>query len=173
MSTRMSKRKATAPTRPPSWLLSMSLGDESRLLPLVYLCGTKDTAQMIPISETPADNLLSFQLKDSDLGNICKVRLKTQSKSLLKLSEKEAGIRKGASLVYIRKVSDFQSLYTSVFRCVWSTMPTETKFVSLVQMSKWIPTRLWNSQVSGPIVLRCQVSEFSTLLINLFSRHCL
>lgn len=100
MSTRLSKRKDTAEHATPSWLLSMCLGENSRLLPHVYLCGTKDSAQMAPISTVAADNLLSFQLKDSDLGNICKVRLKTEAKSLLMVAENE----QGTPIVYIRKV---------------------------------------------------------------------
>lgn len=106
----MSKRKITEPAKQASWLLSVALGKESRLLPQVYLCGTKDTAQMAPISETPADNLLNFQLKDSDLGNICKVRLKTHTSSLLRLSEEEAESRAERSLVYIRKVRWFMDI---------------------------------------------------------------
>ncbi|KAI6171578.1 Doublecortin family protein [Aphelenchoides bicaudatus] len=103
MSTRVSKKK-TDKLLPPSWLLSMSLGPESRLLPIASLCGTKDTGQMTAISEAPSDNMVSFQLKDSDLGNICKVRLKTNPKSLLKLSEEEHAARMRNPMVFIRKM---------------------------------------------------------------------
>jgi hypothetical protein len=84
----------------------MCLGEDSRLLPHVFLCGTKDTAQMTPIAETASDNLLSYQLKDSDLGNICKVRLKTDNKSLLKMADDAPESNGQPAVVYIRKVSE-------------------------------------------------------------------
>lgn len=107
MPTRASKRKVTTDHVTPSWLLSLSVGEDSRLLPHIFLCGTKDTAQMKPISETAVDNFLSYQLKDSDLGNICKVRLKTDSKSLLKVAEDIKATNNNAAMVYIRKVDLF------------------------------------------------------------------
>ncbi|KAI6203860.1 Doublecortin family protein [Aphelenchoides besseyi] len=81
-STRVSKKKALE-YRTPTWLLSMSLTAESKLLPLVYLCGMKDTAQMDVISATPTDNLLSFRLKEADLGDLCKVRVKADKRAIL------------------------------------------------------------------------------------------
>ncbi|KAI6230554.1 Doublecortin family protein [Aphelenchoides fujianensis] len=81
-STRLSKKKSAQP-KSPSWLLSMSLDAESRLLPLIFLCGMKDTAEMNAISNTPTDNLLSYRLKGADLGELCKVRVKTERRALL------------------------------------------------------------------------------------------
>lgn len=118
MPTKMSKRKMSIDHSTPSWLLSMSIGEDSKLLPFVFLCGTKDTAQMKTISETPTDNYLSYQLKDSDLGNICKVRLKTDSKSLLKIAEDVKETSKPA-MVYIRKVKSEIVAIIYLFRCAY------------------------------------------------------
>ncbi|KAI6238357.1 hypothetical protein M3Y99_00697700 [Aphelenchoides fujianensis] len=98
-STRLSKKKSAQP-KSPSWLLSMSLDAESRLLPLIFLCGMKDTAEMNVISNTPTDNLLSYRLKGADLGELCKVRVKTERRALLgPQSTKEANGKAEESVV--------------------------------------------------------------------------
>jgi hypothetical protein len=67
------------------------------------------------ITDSPTDNLLSYQLKDSDLGNICKVRLKTDRKSLLRLQE---GVKNNlpSAVVHIRKVSMLSNCFDRLFQ---------------------------------------------------------
>ena len=74
LSTKVPKKKATK-KKAPTWVVSMILEDDSRLLPEVTLCGEKENQKMKCLDLTPSDNILGYQLKDAEIGPLRKVRV--------------------------------------------------------------------------------------------------
>lgn len=59
--TKISKKK-TLPRKKPQWILSMTIGERSTLVPKVTLCSESTNAEMAIIDTTPTDMIISFQV---------------------------------------------------------------------------------------------------------------
>lgn len=147
--------------RTPSWVLSMSIGENSRLIPHVFLCGTKDNAQMTPITEMPNDNLLSFQLKDFDLGNICKVRLKTDQQSLLKPNDEEDE----QPVVYIKRMRLSDNANGDEIRFPSADVGLISWKSNKCCRSRWTSTPSSSFQCFGRIDLPYQVTQMMSIYL--------
>uniref|UniRef100_A0A915EAR3 PLAT domain-containing protein n=1 Tax=Ditylenchus dipsaci TaxID=166011 RepID=A0A915EAR3_9BILA len=82
ISTKISKKKAGKRLES-NWILSMAITDGSTLLPVVMLCGAKNTSlQMQNLDPTPTDNIISYQLKSSKVGLLRKIRVSVNKERL-------------------------------------------------------------------------------------------
>ncbi|VDK72966.1 unnamed protein product [Onchocerca ochengi] len=73
LSTKTSKKKALSKKKS-QWILSMTIGKGSTLIPRVTLCTENATAEMTIVTTTPTDMVITFQ-KEADLSTITKVRI--------------------------------------------------------------------------------------------------
>lgn len=59
--TKMNKKKAP-PRKKSQWILSMTIGERSCLVPKVTLCTENSNAEMAIIDTAPTDMIISFQV---------------------------------------------------------------------------------------------------------------
>uniref|UniRef100_A0A914CMX7 PLAT domain-containing protein n=1 Tax=Acrobeloides nanus TaxID=290746 RepID=A0A914CMX7_9BILA len=88
LSTKISKKKAQALEKS-HWVLSMSLGDQCSLLPKVTLCGEEGSAEMEILNTTPTDWIISYSLKNVELGLLRKVRVEVDQSQRLNVFPEE------------------------------------------------------------------------------------
>ncbi|CAJ0930255.1 unnamed protein product, partial [Mesorhabditis belari] len=58
-----------------SWTLSMSVKDDSDVIPYAEICAGPSTYEMNPVQETPKNNEINYQMRGRALGTVDKVRL--------------------------------------------------------------------------------------------------
>ncbi|VDM96949.1 unnamed protein product [Thelazia callipaeda] len=71
--TKMRKKKVS-PKKQQHWILSMTIGKESTLVPKVMICSQIDCVEMAIISTTPTDMIINFE-KTTNIPIITKVRV--------------------------------------------------------------------------------------------------
>ncbi|OZC12925.1 PLAT/LH2 domain protein [Onchocerca flexuosa] len=74
LSTKTSKKKALSKKKS-QWILSMTIGEGSTLIPRITLCAENASAEMTIVATTPTDMIITFQQKAADLSTITKVRI--------------------------------------------------------------------------------------------------
>ncbi|CAG9537579.1 unnamed protein product [Cercopithifilaria johnstoni] len=74
LSTKASKKKALS-RKKPQWILWMTIGEGSTLMPRVVLCTEDRCVEMTIVTTTPTDMVISFEQKTADISMIIKVRI--------------------------------------------------------------------------------------------------
>ncbi|KAM3721449.1 Oxygen-regulated protein [Dirofilaria immitis] len=72
--TKISKKKVLSKKKP-QWILSMTIGEGSTLIPRVTLCTENSSAEMTIITTSPNNMTITFQQKTADISMITKVRI--------------------------------------------------------------------------------------------------
>ncbi|VDK72719.1 unnamed protein product [Litomosoides sigmodontis] len=74
LSTKASKKKALA-RKQPQWVLWMTIGEGSTLVPRVTLCSVTTSVEMTIVTTTPTDMIITYRQKTADISMIIKVRI--------------------------------------------------------------------------------------------------
>ncbi|VBB25451.1 unnamed protein product [Acanthocheilonema viteae] len=74
LSTKISKKKASS-RKQPQWILWMTIGEGSTLLPSVMLCTEDKCVEMTVTATTPINMIITFQQKTAAISRIIKVRI--------------------------------------------------------------------------------------------------
>ncbi|KAE9549449.1 hypothetical protein FO519_007343 [Halicephalobus sp. NKZ332] len=102
LSTKLSKKSKVSKKKPPTWVVSMLIDDQSTLLPEVTLCGADGTQKMQCLDTSPTDNIVGYQLKNSEVGDLKKIRVGVDRKQRLNVLPEEGTDPKPR--VYIKKI---------------------------------------------------------------------
>lgn len=102
LSTKLSKKSKVVKKKPPTWVVSMLIDDQSTLLPEVTLCGIEKIEKMQCLDTSPTDNIVGYQLKNSEIQDLKKIRISVDRKQRLNVLPEEGTDPKAR--IYIKKM---------------------------------------------------------------------
>uniref|UniRef100_A0AAF5Q1T5 Doublecortin family protein n=1 Tax=Wuchereria bancrofti TaxID=6293 RepID=A0AAF5Q1T5_WUCBA len=108
LSTKISKKKALS-RKQPQWILSMTIGEGSTLVPKVTLCAENTSAEMTIVATTPIDMIITFQQKAADISTIIKVRVGIDDSQYLNCTSSDDLQFNDGNIIEIQKMKLYDS----------------------------------------------------------------